>query len=212
MSPWLWLLLVVGIGAVVLGIAAVADRRSHRRITGAGEPAPMRRIEAVDRHVPAYVTQDEIDALPRPDTGSAVASHTGEGFAFGHASPEFATTSDEAAWDNPRLLIADGAIESIRELLAPLSTATDSAPLIVVAPRISSEVLATLGANRKALGLPVLAALADERDRLRLAELTGATPLTTADLQAGYVPDHALGRAARWSSTRSRCWVAPAAP
>ena len=79
----------------------------------------------------------------------------------------------------------------------------------IVAEGFHPEVLMTLAANRRALHAPVVAAAADARERSRLAELTGAEQLSTADLQAGYVPDHALGRADTWASTARNCWVEP---
>lgn len=210
MAPWLWLVIVVVVGASLLGVAALADRRHRRRTFGAGEPAPMRNLDTVDRHVPAYITQDEIDALPDPGVGiAAPQSHRGEGFGFGHAAREFETTSAGATWEHPRLLVVDGPIESMRELLAPVAGLDAASPLIIVAADFSAEVLATLAANRKAIAMPVVAARAGERDRRRLAELTGATALSEVDLQAGYVPAEALGHAARWTSTRERCWVEP---
>lgn len=210
MAPWQWLVLIIAVGGALLAFAVLADRRAHRRITGAGEPAPLRHNDEVNRHVPTYITQDEIDDLPAPGRGvSGSLPHKGEGFGFGHASPDFATVNDGATWANPRLLVVDGAVETMRELMTPLARASEESPLILIASRFHPDVLATLAANRRALGLPIVAATAGDKDRRRLAEATGATELTPADLQAGYVPDEALGRAASWSSTGSRCWVQP---
>ncbi|NHB84169.1 hypothetical protein G7085_04790 [Tessaracoccus sp. HDW20] len=80
---------------------------------------------------------------------------------------------------------------------------------MIVADAFHRDVLATLAANRRALGVPIVAAMAGIRDRRRLAEVTGATAVTPSDLQAGYVPEQVLGHAARWSSTATRCWVDP---
>lgn len=97
----------------------------------------------------------------------------------------------------------------MRQLLAPLSTATAETPLVVVAAGLADEVVTTLAANRRAVGLPVVAAVAGPKDRRRLAELTGAEQLTPEDLRAGYVPSQALGHAARWTSTSRASWVDP---
>lgn len=210
MPAWLWFVIVVAAGLLLLAGALWLDRREQRRITGADEPAPRRNHALVDSHVPAYVTQDEIDALPAPSSGRPRdLPRRGEGFAFGHVHPDFATNPEGASWDRPTLLIVDGTVTAMRELLAPLRLATAESPLIVVANGFHPEVISTLAANRRALEMAVLAAEAGGRDRRRLAELTGATELSAADLQAGYVPGDALGRAAHWSSTRTGSWVQP---
>ncbi len=213
MDFWVWFLLAVAVGGGLLAVAVLADRRARRRLPGDGEPAPERGIVAVDSQVPAYITQDEVDALPSPGRGvPGGLSHKGEGFAFGHAHPDFATQASGADRAEPRFLIVDGDIDAMRQLLSPLSTATPEAPLVVVAADFSAEVLTTLAANRRAVDLAVVAAIATPRDRRRLAELTGADPLAPEDLRAGYVPDHSLGRAARWTSTLRAAWVDPGPP
>lgn len=210
MPSWLWFVIVVAVGLILLAGAVLLDRRASRRLTGAGEPAPLRDHAIVDSYVPHYVTQDEVDTMPAPGHREARdLPKAGEGFGFGHAHPDFATNPDGASWDRPTLLVVDGAVTAMRELLNPLQRATAEAPLVVVADDFHPEVLTTLAANRRALGLPVVAAKAPARERRRLAELTGGLPLEPADLQAGYVPDSALGKAAHWSSTSSRSWVQP---
>ena len=210
MGPWMWFLLVVAIGVALLAAALLADRRARRQLTGAGEPAPLRHNDDVDRHVPAYITQDEIDELPDPHRGAqGSVPHRGEGFSFGHAHRDFATLSDGASRDNASLLVVNGRVDSMRELFSPLARASEDEPLIVVADSFEPVVVTTLAANRRALGTPVVAAQAGAKDRLRLAELTGAVELDPSDLQAGYVPVEALGRARHWASTASRTWVTP---
>ncbi len=166
MPAWSWFVVALLLGGTLLAIAALTDRRSRRRLTGAGEPAPRRGIDDVDRHVPRYVTQDEIDAMPSPASGQAAGPlpHAGEGFGFGHAHPDFATRASGADWAepaDPRRSTARSS--SMRELMAPLALATAEHPLVVVAAGIHPEVLTTLAANRRALGLPLVAAVAGAR-------------------------------------------------
>ncbi|SHJ52149.1 hypothetical protein SAMN02745244_02694 [Tessaracoccus bendigoensis DSM 12906] len=203
-----WFLIVVAVGVALLAAAVVADRHARRRVSGLGQPAPLRHSEEVNRHVPTYITQDEVDALPAPNraaTGSL--PRRGEGFSFGHAHRDFANVAEGVSRDNVTLLIVDGTVSSMRELLAPLSAATTADPLVIVAAGFHPDVLTTLAANRRVLQAPVAAAVADARERLRLAELTGASQLSVADLQAGYVPSTVLGLALHWSSTSTRAWV-----
>ncbi|MDO5676071.1 MAG: hypothetical protein Q4G35_01030 [Propionibacteriaceae bacterium] len=210
MPSWLWFVIVVAVGLLLLAGAMLLDRREARLRTGTGEPAPRRDHAVVDSHVPHYVTQDEVDAMPSPSSLYARdLPKAGEGFGFGHAHRDFATNPDGASWEHPRLLIVDGEVTAMRELLAPLQHATPETPLVIVAAELHPEVIATLAANRRALNLPVVAAAASSQDRRRLAELTGATTLTPADLQAGYVPAQVLGMAHHWSSTSAKSWVQP---
>lgn len=161
MDFWGWFLLAVAVGGGLLAVAVLADRHARRRTSGEGEPAPERGIAAVDAQVPAYITQDEVDALPAPGRGvPGDLPHKGEGFGFGHAHPDFATRASGADWARPRILVVDGEVDTMRQLLAPLSAATADAPLIVVAAGFAPEVLTTLAANRRAVGLPVVAAVA----------------------------------------------------
>ena len=206
----MWFLVVVLAGGTVLIGAVAADRRAQRKATGAAEPAPLRNVVEVDRHIPVYLTQDQVDAMPPPAAGKPQdLPRCGEGFAFGHASADFATNPAGASLDEPRVLIIDGPVASMRELLAPLVYATVEHPLAIVAADWHPEVLATLAANRRALELPVLAARAAEPDRHRLAELLGIERLTELDLQSGYLPASAIGLASHWSSTASKTWVKP---
>lgn len=205
-----WFLIAVAIGAVLLVGATMLDRRSRRRLTGSGEPAPARGVESVDRHAPAYLTQDEVDATTHPaERRAGSVPRRGEGFPFGHAHPDFATNADGASLDGPWVAVVDGEVRSMRELMGLLGLASDATPLVVLAEAFHADVLTTLAANRRTLDLPVLAATAPHGDLLRLAELTGARCLTVADLQAGYIPPGSVGRAAHWSSTLKRCWVEP---
>ena len=210
MPAWSWFLIAVAVGGLLLLAATALDRRSRRRLTGADEPAPARGLESVDRHVPAYLTQDQVDATSHPAADRAKSlPHRGEGFAFGHAHPDFATNPDGASWDDVRVLVVDGTVTAVRELMGPISQATRECPVAVVAEGFHPEVLTTIAANRRVLDLPVVLAAAERRDRTRLAEMAGGYALSVADLQAGYVPAEALGRAAHWSSTLKRTWVEP---
>ncbi|MHA6525737.1 hypothetical protein [Tessaracoccus sp. G1721] len=211
MPAWSWFVVALLIGAALLVVAVLVDRRARRRVTGAGEPAPRRGLDEVDRHVPRYVTQDEIDALPSPASGQGAGPlpHAGEGFGFGHAHPDFATDREGARYQEPRILIVDGEVSAMRELMTPLAEATPELPLVVVAAGIHPEVLTTLAANRRALRLPVVAAVAGARDRVRLAELLGVAQVPASDLRAGYLPPGSYGLALEWTSTLKRAWVEP---
>ena len=211
MPAWSWFLIALTIGAILLAAAALVDRRQGRRRVGADEPAPRRAVGVVDRQVPAYVTLDVIDALPKPGAGRPRGlPRAGEGFAFGHAHPDFATNPAGALLHDPELLIIEGRVETMRELLGPVTQATPARPLVVVAEGFADDVLTTLAANRRALGAPILAATAGRRDRTRLSELTGAEPVPPEDLKSGYLPALVFGHALSWSSNEKSSWVVAA--
>lgn len=211
MPAWSWFVVALLVGGALLGAAVLADRGARRRATGADEPAPRRGLDEVDRNVPHYITQDEVDAMRAPSAGAGPAhlGHAGEGFGFGHAHPDFATHRDGALWRDPQILVIDGEVSSMRELLGPVSRASAEAPLVLVAAGFHPEVLSTLAANRRALGLALVGAVAGGRDRARLAELLGVAQVPLDDLRSGYLPEQVYGRAATWSSTARRAWVDP---
>ena len=94
----------------------------------------------------------------------------------GYASRDFVTdpTSGWAVLDQPAVLVCADPVESIRELLPVLEQLImTKTPLVVVAPRLAAEVLATLEVNqiRRTMRLlavtPAAADLAGLRRRLR---------------------------------------------
>lgn len=210
MSPWLWFLLVVAIGGAVLLGAVWFDRSRVRRANGEGLPAPQRGVADVDSLLPSYLTQDEVDALPAPASDDGpVLTRAGREFGFGYAHADFATSRAGAELTSPRILVVDGTVASMRELLGALAWAEPEHPLVLLSAGLAPDVVATLAANRRALRTPVLAAVAGDADRSELAELAGATPLSVADLRAGYVPEQALGVVRTVTAMAARCWVEP---
>jgi len=73
-----------------------------------------------------------------------------------------------------------------------------------------TPVLATLVANRKSLAMPLAAVITDLIPEV--ADLTGALPVSVADLRAGYLPAGHLGHATRWVTDGARTWIEPHPP
>lgn len=194
----IWLIVALLLGGFLLVGAIVADsverRRSEREV-------PVRGIDEIDRHVPDYVTQDTVDATSAPQ---GIETPRGQMLPFGLAHPQLVAARGVSAVEQPRILLVAGAVTTMRQLLA---TMAGHPALVVVANEISEEVAATLAANRKMLGTEILACEAGPGDLVTLAELTDGEVLSDDDLRAGYVPEHALGRAALFSGDRDRCWV-----
>lgn len=208
-NPWVWLVVALAGGLLLLAVALWADHARSRRRDG-GRAAPRRGLAAVDALTPRYVTQSEIDALPLPADPSPTAAHpAGLHLRFGHCGQEFNTEAGRAVLHNPRLLMVDGEVTALREVLALLPTSTDSDPLVIAAIGIADEVLTTLKANRRALRMPVLAATPSRRDLYELLRAVDGEVLDVSDLRAGYVPSTALGRTTIWVSTGSDSWVEP---
>lgn len=206
MADWVWLLIALGIGIPLLAGAVVVDLRRRRRTEGPSQSA------APGDFSPAFLTQEDIDHLPEPKASADPWPKQGRRFEFGYAHPDFRTHGAAAQWENAVVLVVDGPVLDMRQLVGPLGRATIDAPLALVAPSYSPDVLATLSANRRALNMPVLACTASETDVAELATWCGAEILSPSDLSAGYVPAAALGRARRWISEARGSWVEPAFP
>ncbi|GAB3819230.1 hypothetical protein GCM10028820_22890 [Tessaracoccus terricola] len=208
MADYLGLIIALGIGIPLLVAAVLYDTHRRRRLEGDGEAPPERGTPEVDAHLPAYVTESDVERLPRPGADARAAKdHPGTRLAFGHALPDFATAGEQAEWRDVRILMVDGEISAVRELLALLASATEQAPLAVVATDIHPDVLSTLRANRRALQTAVVAAKAPGKDLYELAAVVGGEVLATQDLKAGYTPESALGRADTWTSDSGNTWV-----
>lgn len=209
MNAWIWLVVALAVGLVLLGAALLADRARERRREGAGA-APSRGLESVDAIIPRYVTQSEIDALPLP-AGPPIAEPGTKGsrLPFGHSGPEFATDGDRAILRDARILMVDGDVTAMREVMAVLPGREGDPALVIAATGLGGDVLAGLKANRRALRMPIVAATPSRRDLYELRQIVGGEVLGIADLRAGYVPDEALGRAALWVSDGSATRVEP---
>lgn len=209
MPIWSGFLIAIIVGGALLAGAVWLDARSRRRAEGDSRTAVRGNAE-VDALAPAYVTQSEIDALPLPTLPDApVPTGTGRRFDFGHLSPEFATNRDSAVLKNVRVLMVDGDITATREVLMLLAEASDARPVALLASAFHDDVLDTLRANRRRLGIPVVACTPTNKDLYEVRSLVGGEVLTPADLKAGWVPTEALGHASSWISSMERTRVDP---
>lgn len=212
-ADYVGLIIALGTGVPLLVLAVWLDARRRRQLEGDAGAPPERGDETVDSHVPTYLTQSQVDALPLPGRGTtAPREHPGTRLGFGHAGAEFATHQDTAVRRGVRILMVDGEITSWRELLAVMPLATADSALVVAATAIADEVLATLRANRRVLDLPIVAATPSAKDLYELLGQVGGEVLGVEDLKAGYVPESALGRADTWTSNAVATWVDTANP
>jgi hypothetical protein len=219
-------LVVVGLGVIVFG--ALWDRARNRRRAEEMLAPPERVIPHFRPDTPAPQYLSELQARRAPATAAAPALSTGERaelgrrledggsvtIGTGYASSDFVTdpTSGWAVLDEPVVLVCADPVASIRELLGVLERMVLSqTPLVVVAPDLAPEVIATLEVNRIQRRLALVVVVApDDGERAVVARACGATPTDRSDRQAGYLPPSVLGRCARWVSTVRTSHVLPA--
>lgn len=215
------LVLVVGIAIVVYGW--LSDRVDTKRRQDALTQAPDRPIpgHSPDAPAPTYVTQDEALHQPRDRAATALADsdradlksrlNGAPNLPHGHAAAEFVTDepSGLCVLADPWILVADHDVTTVRELLPFLEKlrGTDRR-LVVVAPSLGREVLATMQVNavKRTLRCAVVL-IPDAGQRRALCSLVGAVPVPWEDLRAGYIPITNLGTCSTWVSSADRLWV-----
>ncbi|RMB58209.1 hypothetical protein [Tessaracoccus antarcticus] len=202
MGDWMGVVVAVAIGVPLLLLAVWVDARRRRRMDEELASAPLRGDPRVDALIPGYVTQEAVDALPRPGGSQAPPPGPAHGvrMGFGHLDPDFATDGGVAALTDAAVLMVGDDVETMRELLGPLATATPERPLVIVASAFHPDVLASLKANRRVTHLPVVAVAANPAELMQLQDLVGGEVLSSADLKAGWLPSGAWGRALSWRS------------
>lgn len=223
MDPWsigLTVLVVLGLAAVVFG--ALYDRARNRRRAAEMLAPPDRVIPhfRADAPTPHYLSELQarrpaapppaavLDEATRAEIQHQLAADSGPGLGAGWASADFVTdpATGWAVLDEPVVLVCADPVASLRELLDLLERLLLSrTPLVLVAPEVAREVLATLEVNRiRGLLAVVVVLVGDPAARDALARGCGATPVDRADRQAGYLPPEVLGRCRRWVSTDRR--------
>ncbi len=213
---------VLVIGTAVVAYGWYSDRADDRRRAEALRQPPEREIPRfrADEVRPNYLS--ELEAATRPahlpatdldDAERARLRQLIDGspqFPAGWPSREYVTDA-ATGWcllQDPAIVVCDDEVTAMRELLPAVKRVREAGrPLVLVAPAVAAEVLTTLRANwvqGTFACLPVL--LPDDRRR-SLASLTGAQPVSVADLQAGYLPSGQLGTCQAWVSDRRTGWV-----
>lgn len=128
----------------------------------------------------------------------------------GWASRDFTTDAgrQQAVLEGPRVLVCADPVQTVRELLPVLERALPNrTPLVLVAPEVAPEVLATLEVNVIQGKLALLVVPADDDQRASICAVSGATPVDRSDRQSGFVSAERLGQVARWTSTREASYL-----
>jgi hypothetical protein len=219
MDPWsigLIMLVVAGAAAIIFG--ALWDRRGNKRRAVELLAPPPRRIPHFKPDAPAPHYLSDLQARRRPedaettDLGEADRESVTRQLAdphtvtvhAGYASKDFITdaSSSWAVLEHPAVLVCGDSIETFRELLSSLEKLILSrTPLVVIAPAIAPDVLATLEVNTIRQTMRLLAVICDQADLGTIAAACRAVIIDRSDRQSGYLAPDQLGHCERWVST-----------
>ena len=228
MDAWslgLLALVVAGLAAIIFG--ALYDRARNRRRTAEMLSPPPRVIPQFrpDAPAPHYLSELQARRPSSPPTGLRAAERDeveqllrddrAPRFRAGYASADFVTDADTrwAVLEDPVVLVCADEVSSIRELLGLLErVALARHSLVLVAPSMSRDVLATLEVNRIQRRLSLVVVLSPDDEVLAaVARSSGARLTERADRQAGYLPPADLGTCRRWVSTARESRLLPLA-
>jgi hypothetical protein len=219
MDPWsigLIVLIIAGLGAIIFG--ALWDRRRNKQRATEMLAPPPRTIPHFKPDTPAPHYLSDLQARRRPENDEPTNLSDAERESItqqladpktitvkaGYASRDFITDSSSgwAVLDNPAVLICGDPIATFRELLGSLEKLIlTKTPLVVVAPAIAPDVLATLEVNKIRQTMRLLAVICDDASLSTIAAACQAMIIDRSDRQSGYLgPDH-LGHCERWIST-----------
>lgn len=219
---WWGIAIIVVIGAAVVIYGYVDDRRKTRERDAAMQAPPKRDIPRFtpERQAPEYLS--ELQARTRPEklpstdltdlkrTDLRAAQAEAPSVAAGMASKSFVTDSPTgwAVASEPLVAVLVDRVDTVRELLPLLERAQKAGrPLVLVSPGYSDEVLDTLAANTVQGKEQCVPVVVNAEQSERILALTMAAPLLHTDLQAGWVPDAALGTVDTWISDRKTSWL-----
>ena len=143
------------------GVAAVTDElaRMAREVSGKDEITNVAAISSQDREIGELIA-DAFDKVGKDGVISVEESSTTamemeftEGMLFdkGYISPYFVTDQEsmEAVLDDPRILLVQGKVSSVAEILPLVEKVVETGkPLLIIAEDVDGEALSTLVVNR----------------------------------------------------------------
>lgn len=207
---------MMAIGVAIILFGALWDRERAKRDVARLASPPDRSIPGYARSAPpTYVTDTRPTDAPSLALTDARRSQlaarieTATEFPVGMAAPEFVSDPPTgwAVLDDPSVLVCADRIETLHELLPSLERMILAGRgLVIVAPDLARDVQETLVVNHLHRTVRLLAVRADGELLADLAGACGATPLSRADLQAGWLPEEAFGSARTWLSTKTKSW------
>lgn len=224
-DPWnvgLIVVIVVGLALIIYG--ALSDRYQNRQRATAMTAPPQRSIPRFkpDAPAPHYLTDLQARRVPEDaeptdlteDERKTIAAEFSDPSTVtikaGYASRDFVTdkTSSWAVLELPAILVCGDPVSSFRELLGTLEKLIlTKKPLVLAAPSIAPEVLATLEVNRIRQSMRVLALTTGADTLAKLADACHATVVSLQERQSGEIGEQHLGSCERWVSTASMSYV-----
>lgn len=213
---------ILAVGAAVVVYGFLDDRRKTRERDAALDAPPKRDIprfhptaqtpeylsELKARTRPEALPSTDLNALTRTDLKAAQAA--APTVDAGLASRDFVTDSPTgwAVAASTMVVVLADEVSTVRELLPLLQRAQAAGrPLVLAGPGFGTEVVSTLAANTTQGKQQCVPVVAKAEQAERIAALTLAQPLSHTDLQAGWVPDDALGSIGTWISDRTTSWL-----
>jgi len=217
-DPWsigLIVLIVAGLAAIIFG--ALWDRQLNKRRAAEMLAPPKRTIPHFTPDAPAPHYLSDLQARRRPENApSNLSKAEREAISrqladpntvtvnVGYASRDFITdaSSGWAVLEQPAVLVCGDPIQTFRELLGALEKLILSkTPLVVVAPAIAREVLATLEVNAIRQTMRLLAVICNQACLTTVAAACQAMIIDRSDRQSGYLAPDQLGHCERWISS-----------
>ena len=218
-DPWsigLIVLVVVGLAAIIFG--ALWDRRLNKRRAAEMLAPPKRTIPHFTPDAPAPHYLSDLQARRRPANARPsnlieaerqtisrqLADPNTVTVNVGYASRDFITdaSSGWAVLEQPAVLVCGDPIQTFRELLGALEKLILSkTPLVVVAPAIARDVLATLEVNAIRQTMRLLAVICNQACLSTVAAACQAMIIDRSDRQSGYLAPDQLGHCERWISS-----------
>ena len=217
-DPWsigLIVLIVAGLAAIIFG--ALWDRQLNKRRAAEMLAPPKRTIPHFTPDAPAPHYLSDLQARRRPENSPSnlseaerqaisrqLADPNTVTVNVGYASRDFITdaSSGWAVLEQPAVLVCGDPIQTFRELLGALEKLILSkTPLVVVAPAIAREVLATLEVNAIRQTMRLLAVICNQACLTTVAAACQAMIIDRSDRQSGYLAPDQLGHCERWISS-----------
>jgi hypothetical protein len=228
-DPWsigLIVLIVAGLAAIIFG--ALWDRRLNKRRAAEMLAPPKRTIPHFTPDAPAPHYLSDLQARRRPENAQPSDLSEVERLAIsrqladlntvtvdvGYASRDFITdaSSGWAVLERPAVLVCGDPIQTFRELLGALEKLILSkTPLVVAAPAIAGDVLATLEVNAIRQTMRLLAVVCDDASLNTVAAACQAVIIDRSDRQSGYLAPDQLGHCERWISSETSSHLVVAA-
>ncbi|MDR0488892.1 MAG: hypothetical protein LBG99_05785 [Propionibacteriaceae bacterium] len=210
-----WIVIGGGVAAlIVVFLAFSMDRHVFKRRTQILEAAPDQPLLKDHGKVTYLMAEQARQPVHHADDGSlkssaSISSRIAEVSPLmnGYASPDFVTDpeSGRAVLSQPLVIVTE-AVTQMADVVPMIEKAQDEAkPIVVVAGRITDEVVTTLGVNCVSNRLKSLIVISDDPEGF--AQKLGVEVVSHTDLVAGFLPPEVFGSCSLWVSDSTQTWI-----